>query len=530
MTMIQRALCVVAGVDRNTLATCPATDKMWATQLGLSLLISFLVVLGISFHATGYMIENVWLRLLTSAIVALTVFMFDRALYQSDWFSQASVQTSAADQNGKAEATPPRFQRLLRVGIRLGISVVLAWIIAVFLELAIFSDTINEKIRRDYLTANQGVFEKIDRYEAQIDAGIAQRRAALAALEAQYAAELAAPQAPPPSSMVEAAADADRQLKEIGQREQSLRAELREIETALVRHSEEMNAEELGLKLRADQSGRAGLGPRYRFARQQRDIQQALRTTRESELTQLTAERDRMRAEQARLTGELSTRPDQARLDARREGLRNQIEAAKAELTALESTRAARITEFRTQIFASSEYRPQRNDPLSRMTAYQELKSDPRDGATITLFSWMTKAFVIFLEIAPVLAKMFFAPPSVYGARIQAQVAQGRLQAQREVERLELERQEVARQELVRQELARQELAQQEADLNVPLAMIEPEQDDPFAFRHEVSADPIDVLERELHVQRGKGSQKGSQRPAAARGFAELALGERKPA
>ena len=54
--MIQRALCVVAGVDRNTLATCPATDKMWATQLGLSLLISFFVVLGISFHATGYMI------------------------------------------------------------------------------------------------------------------------------------------------------------------------------------------------------------------------------------------------------------------------------------------------------------------------------------------------------------------------------------------------------------------------------------------------------------------------------------------
>ena len=432
--------------------------------------------------------------------------MFDRALYQSDWFTQARFLTPA-DQNGRVGVTPPRFQRLLRVGIRLGISLVLAWIIAVFLELAIFSDTINERIRRDYLTANQGVFEKIDRYEAQVDAGIAQRRAALAALEAQYAAELAAPPAPAPSSMVEATADADRQLKEISQREQNLRAELREIEAASVRYAEEMNAEELGLKLRANQSGRAGLGPRYRFARQQRDIQEALRTTREGELAQLIAERDRMRAEHARLTEQLSTRPDQARLDARRAGLRDQIDAAKSELAALEAARAARIAEFRAQILASSEYRPQRNDPLSRMTAYQELKSDPRDGATITLFSWMTKAFVIFLEIAPVLAKMFFAPPSVYGARIQAQVAQGRLQAQREIERLELERSEPA-------------------DWNVPLALLERAQDAPFTSRHENKADLIDVLERELHSQRRTSQQK----PEAARSVGDLALCERMPA
>ena len=46
------------------------------------------MVLGITFHATGYVIANPWLRLLAAAVVALTVFMFDRALYQSDWFVQ----------------------------------------------------------------------------------------------------------------------------------------------------------------------------------------------------------------------------------------------------------------------------------------------------------------------------------------------------------------------------------------------------------------------------------------------------------
>ena len=47
--MIQRALYHIAGVDRATLATCPATDKVWAAHLGFSLCLSFIVVLGISF-------------------------------------------------------------------------------------------------------------------------------------------------------------------------------------------------------------------------------------------------------------------------------------------------------------------------------------------------------------------------------------------------------------------------------------------------------------------------------------------------
>src|SRR5262249_3554930 len=58
----------------------------------------------------------------------------------------------------------------------------------------------------------------------------------------------------------------------------------------------------------------------------------------------------------------------------------------------------------------------------ARMRVYQELKNDPRDGATIVWFSWMTKLLVIFLEVVPVVAKMFFSPPSAYAARIQAQV------------------------------------------------------------------------------------------------------------
>ena len=139
----------------------------------------------------------------------------------------------------------------------------------------------------------------------------------------------------------------------------------------------------------------------------------------------------RLRGAQARIAADAGTRRNQARetAQARRDALAAQVEVARRELTALEAARLAKIAEFRNQALAASDFQKLKDDPLSRMTAYQELKNDPKDGATITLFSWMTKFLVIFLEIVPVVAKMFFSPPSVYAARIQATVNRGREEA-----------------------------------------------------------------------------------------------------
>ena len=57
--MIRRTLYQIAPAYRETLATCPATRQNYGrSHLGLSLLLSFTVVLGITFHATGYVIAN----------------------------------------------------------------------------------------------------------------------------------------------------------------------------------------------------------------------------------------------------------------------------------------------------------------------------------------------------------------------------------------------------------------------------------------------------------------------------------------
>jgi len=431
--MLRTALYYVAGIDRETLATCPATDKMWAAHLGFSLLLSFVVVLGITFHASGYVLTETWMRLLVATVVALTVFMFDRALYQSDWFNQGLLWPATA---GRDPQRPtglwPSLRRFCRITIRLSISFGLAWIIAVFLELAVFSDTITDKIKSDHLAANQPIFKKIEQYETQLGDEIEQRRQRLAELEMLYGRELTASAAVPSSSEYGPQQLAlDQRIGDLDAQEQALYAALREVDAKIAGNVEAMNAEELGQRIGPDSSGRAGPGPRYQFARRQKEFNEARRAELQREIAQLGARRDDVRTQQRQLLERGAAQRGQTHDAAqnRRDALSAQVDTARAELRTLEASRLASIEEFRRNALTASDFQKQKDDPLSRMTAYQELKNDPKDGGTITLFSWMTKFLVIFLEIVPVVAKMFFSPPSVYAAKIQAQVERERRKA-----------------------------------------------------------------------------------------------------
>jgi len=432
--MIRRALYQIAGVDRATLETCPATDKLWAAQLGFSLCLSFVVVLGISFHATSYVISNLFVRALASLVIALTVFMFDRALYQSDWFYQGFLWRSGADDDASGGRSAKRF---LRVGIRLAMSFGLAWVIAVFLELAIFSDTITDKIKRDHVTINQPVYQKIEQYEDQLGKEIEQRRSTLASLETLLRSELTGALAPeiPERAPFD---DFEQQIKSLDAQEAERRNELRQIQDSIKTYAADMNAEELGQRLNANNSGRVGTGPRFQFAKRQKEVYEEQRAAKESEIAQLRAKRDDLRNTQTRIAAEYGARRNQMReaAQSKRDVLQAQIEVARADLKRLEDSRLTNVEEFRRRALAASDFQKQKDDPLSRMTAYQELKSDPKDGATVTLFSWMTKFLIIFLEIVPIVAKLFFSPPSVYAAKIQSEVERERRRVQRERQRI----------------------------------------------------------------------------------------------
>jgi hypothetical protein len=311
----------------------------------------------------------------------------------------------------------------------------LAWVIAVFLELAIFSDTISDKIRRDHIAVNQPVYSKIEQYEAQLAAEIEKQRSNLASLEELRRSDLTIdrniPQVIQSSENERLMRYLEDEIKTLVAQEQELRRELRSVEEQIATFAQEMNAEQLGQRVNAGSTGRAGTGPRYQFARQQKELYESRRSVLQNELSQWRAKRDELSAQRRRLAEETAAERERNRatIKTSRDTLAAQVEAARAELTELEGSRLARIEAFRLNAFAALDYQKQRDDPLARMTAYQELKNDPKDGRTITLFSWMTKFFVIFLEIMPVVAKMFFSPPSVYAAKIQGEVERERQRA-----------------------------------------------------------------------------------------------------
>jgi hypothetical protein len=373
-----KVLYAIAGVDYETLLRCPKTDRLWAAHLGFSLILSFLVVGAITYHATSYVVSNVPARIAVSAVVALTISMFDRALYQADWFLQAPVDQS--EWSGT---------RIARIALRLLISICLSFALAVFLELAIFSDTISEKLHDDFRQANAHLFRKAQEFEESLDRQIAERRTALAGAEEAQAAH--------------------------GRGDLQGRTDLHELQTRLLQVRNERisfendkNAELFGRRTRAGQTGVAGRGPAYRFA----EAQAGLLREQEDDLK--------------RQIDDLESKHTTSRAD-----LERQIDDIRAEMAALVASRAANAVEFRrTLVEQSPEFQKLKSDPLARMTAYAALKQDPERGTAIVIFSWLVRLFVAFLEVVPVAAKMLFCPPSVYGAIVKAEVNRERRRAE----------------------------------------------------------------------------------------------------
>jgi hypothetical protein len=401
---------------------------MWATHLGLSLLLSFSVVFGVTFHATGYMIGAVWMRLAIALVVAMTVLMFDRALCQSDWFSQGALRKPGAHKQTIAEARQSVW-RFTRVAMRLSLSLGLAWVIAMFLELAIFSGTISEKIERDRVAANQPIFDKVGQFEIELKAESERRRAGIAELEAvQRNGYVSNPPVDP--SLTARSEDIEQQMKSLALREADQRAEIRTIEESIQHYAADMNAEELGQKLRPTSSGKPGVGPRYEFAKRQKEAFEGQRGAHEAVIAQLDLKRNELREAQAQIAADtlIARDKERAALQGQRDALQSEINVARADLKSFDAGREARVEELRTRLFEELHYQAKSDaiDPLTRIAAYQSLKNDPKDGTIMTLFSWMTRFFIIFLEVVPVIAKIFFSPPSVYAAKIQAEVERAR--------------------------------------------------------------------------------------------------------
>ncbi len=419
---MQAFFCRVAGVDPVALEDCPATDRVWAAQLGFSLILNFVVVFGLTYYSVGYFLGETYVRIFVAFVVAAVLTTFDRALFQFDWFTVALLHEARdldRDRAGLFRHLAAFARPFWRLSLRLMISLALAYTLSVFAELAAFDEAIRGKMVAENFVDNAPYRQRVTDFERGLDEKLAARRAAILRIDSDIASLqrgfVSFAEQDEYDLLRKNAADSRARIA-------TIEGTLADNEKRIRELNEDIYAERYGLKDKPHRTGRPGCeAPSLCYS-----LVVSVRELREGN-DKLLKEIDALRASATELDGKAS---DLIKRRTVSEGevvaaRRKELDALRAETSAFEAQKPALIADYETQLRRDGVYRPLHDDPIIRLGVLDELRRDPVKGPAFTQMSYLIKAFIAFLELAPVLAKIFFAPPTVYSARIRAAVALG---------------------------------------------------------------------------------------------------------
>lgn len=427
---MRKFFCRMAGVDPVALEDCPGTDRIWAAQVGFSLILNFVVVFGLTYYSVGYFIAELYVRIFVALVVAGVLMTFDRALFQFDWFTVALLHEARDFE--RHPASP--LQRILafgrpfvRLSLRLAISLAIAYTLSVFVELAAFDEAIRERMVAANHADNEPYRQKVAAFGKGLEERLAERQAAVRRLED----EITSLQRGFVSHAEQDEYDAlRRNAADARARIVAIERTLADNEKRITELKEDIYAERYGLKDKPHRTGRPGCDPPSLC----HSLVVTVKEMREAN-EKLLKDIDSLRAGAVEFdgkAGDLVRRRNAADSDLVA-SKRNELEVMRAEAIAFEARRRALVADYRAELRQDGTYRPLRDDPIIRLGILDELRRDPVRGPAFTEMSYLIRAFIAFLELAPVLAKIFFAPPTVYSARVRAAVVQGQGRALREI-------------------------------------------------------------------------------------------------
>ena len=414
-------------------------------------------------------------------IVGAVVFLFDRILFMSDWFYHTPF---GVPEKFGGPLLQNALAKLFRITVRLIISIAMAYALSTFLELKIFESKILEQMQTSHVENNQGYYDQLNEEVTAKKQELASARLRLSELNSALIALEAGQQ--PDDISIPILSEYDAKIEQIRQssleEERLIRATFRNdvdpileerarlsgvlgaLQTDYSRAVGCARVEQTGSNprnLTCDATNGAGRGARFHEwealgnelatriasteaelrnieeqrvdAERRRDIE--LQTVRESaEKTIHSVE------EQKALVSRREEASYQDRLARRKtdlETLPGRIAEQKAFISELEDDYAPSIERMKASIFSpTSGFKPFRDGPLDRMVALATLRADPFYGNKVTEFSWWIKGFLIFLEVVPVLSKMFFSPPTGYSQLVQNKLRHHSTQASAGVESL----------------------------------------------------------------------------------------------
>lgn len=407
-------LCFIAGVDREVIRQCPGSDRIWAVQLGMSLILSFAFVTSVTYFSLSYFLDGALVTAMAAMLVGLIVVLFDRALFQADWYDMGMLHDLSPQRSGSWLRAIP-FGRLARLAIRLGISLVIALTLSLLVEVALFGPTLVAHMSRENFRENAPFRAAIAAHEKAQAAEQERLRKLVADLDARIS-PLALSQV---KAEVPAVSPAQTERDTLKAQANDLRSQIETIEAENASLREDIRAEETGATTLGKYTGRPGCKPgtncdiyKFRLAESERVLARKL------------DERAEVLAALAAAEARIAQSEDDARLHPEEiAAMQAQRDQAGVELATLIAGQDAAFETKRAQLAADGVFVPLRDDPVARVAALRQLKSDPKYGASLTALSLVIRIFVAFLELAPVIAKIFFSPPSAYALWLRENIA-----------------------------------------------------------------------------------------------------------
>lgn len=308
--------------------------------------------------------------MLLGLVVAACIFLLDQAMGASDWELAGVLRqpAHAVGNNGRVN-----YHWWGRLGLRVGISMILAQATAVGVMLWMFQGAIDSHNQKKRVLANSAVEKEYNTRKDELKLRL------ISPLE-----------------------------QEIALRAEESKALLNSIKNATEQRSEAAKQVSMA-RIEAEREHEGGLknyfkgdGPLYREAKRQ-----------EAEAGRIGASAD----------------AEVAAAEARMHQLNQELEIKRKDLSAVNEKFSAGCREIDNQKVADSRWERETGDPLSRYIGLIEIKESPKYGAAAREFSWLMNLVLVTLELIFLTIKMVFAPASVYTVRL---IARTKLEAARE--------------------------------------------------------------------------------------------------
>ncbi|MGQ8365340.1 DUF4407 domain-containing protein [Glaciecola sp. 1036] len=417
-------------------------------------------------------LSNTWVMLgafFIAFVVSTVIILFDRTLFMSDWFTKKPYGINT----GFFASLFNKITILFRISIRIAISLTVAYALSIFLELKVYESEIVRKMSDEHLTENQAAYDYLAGYHSDLFNNLDQKKERLQLLQDEYTrliksksgntlptqriedinTEISRLTSESKAELEQTHANYAAMLAPLYDEQKSLKARMIEVNQNILAAKKRKASEATGKNPEGfnNVSGVKGTGDGYTYWDQDIKSNKAflnelglILNPIESRIEELEIEKktiidavlhntamavDSLVAQKNQIYQAFQNK-DEADDEQYKRVLTSYDENLKAlqtEINAEEVLLDAKYQKEKNRIFSEPTFKPLIDGPLSRLTALNQLKN-PENGVvtteskTIDRFSLLLKSIVVFLEIAPVISKLIFSPPTAYSYKTQGLV------------------------------------------------------------------------------------------------------------